>query len=68
MDKAVEWLKRAPFEEGVEVEIRPLHQASDFGENLNTELRERDQRSREQLAGKKLNIFELQSSSAGSQF
>ena len=31
MDEAVEWLKRAPFDRGEEVEIRPVYEASDFG-------------------------------------
>ena len=30
MEEAVEWLKRAPFDGGVEVEIRPAFEASDF--------------------------------------
>jgi hypothetical protein len=30
MDEAVEWLKRAPFDGGTEVEIRQLHEAEDF--------------------------------------
>src|SRR5215475_13305044 len=53
LDEAVEWLKLAPFDGGTEVEIRPVFEASDFGENLTPELRERDRRLREQLAGKK---------------
>ena len=31
MDEAVEWLKRAPFDRGEEVEIRQLHEMEDFG-------------------------------------
>ena len=31
MDEAVEWLKRAPFDRGEEVEIRQLHEVEDFG-------------------------------------
>src|SRR4029077_3413649 len=31
MDEAVDWLKRAPFDGGTEVEIRPLHEVEDFG-------------------------------------
>jgi hypothetical protein len=31
MDEAVEWLKRAPFDGGAEVEIRQLHEMEDFG-------------------------------------
>jgi hypothetical protein len=53
MQEAVEWLKRAPFDGGEEVEIRPLFEASDFGENLTPELKERDQRLRQQIAGEK---------------
>jgi len=53
MDEAVEWLKRAPFDGGTEVEIRPVYEASDFGENFTPELRKREERLREQLAGKK---------------
>jgi hypothetical protein len=53
MDEAVEWLKRAPFDGGVEVEIRQVFEACDFGENLSPELKEREQRLREQLSGQK---------------
>lgn len=53
MDEAVEWLKRAPFDGGTEVEIRPVYEVADLGENFTPELRERDQRMREQIAGKK---------------
>lgn len=31
MEEAVEWLKRAPFDGGTEVEIRQLHEMEDFG-------------------------------------
>jgi hypothetical protein len=44
MDEAVEWLKRAPFEEGDEVEIRQVFEAEDFGENFTPELREQEQK------------------------
>src|SRR5947209_5891189 len=50
MEEAVEWLKRAPFDGGTEVELRPVYEAGDFGENFTPELREREQRLREQLA------------------
>ena len=52
IDEAVEWLKRAPFDGGTEVEIRPVFEASDFGENLTPELREREERLREEIAAK----------------
>jgi hypothetical protein len=37
IEEAVEWLKRAPFDGGIEVEIRPAFEAADFagGEALN---------------------------------
>lgn len=55
MEEAVEWLKRCPNPhcEDSEVEIRPVFEAADFGENLTPELRESEQRLREKVAGKK---------------
>ena len=53
IDEAVEWLKRAPFDGGTEVEIRRVFEAADFGENLTPEAKERGQRLRQELAGKK---------------
>ena len=53
MEDAVEWLKRAPFDGGVEIEIRPVFEAEDFGPQLTPELREQEARLRaqsEQLA------------------
>ncbi|HEY7004738.1 MAG TPA: YciI family protein [Gaiellaceae bacterium] len=47
MDEAVEWLKRAPFQEGV-VEIRPVLEEADFGEEFTPELRDQERRIREQ--------------------
>ena len=49
MDEAVEWLKRAPFDGGTEVEIRAVFEPADFGDNLTPELKERGQRLREQI-------------------
>jgi hypothetical protein len=54
MDEAIEWVKRIPdADEGVEaiVEIRPVFEPDDFGEELTPELREREQRLREQTEG-----------------
>jgi hypothetical protein len=39
MDEAVEWLKRAPFDGGTEVTIRPIFSPEDFGAELTPELR-----------------------------
>ena len=53
MDEAVEWLKRAPFGGGVEIEIRPVFEAEDFGDILTPEMIEQDQRFRRQAAANK---------------
>jgi hypothetical protein len=50
IDEAVEWLKRAPFDGGVEIELRQVFESEDFGEQLTPELREREARMREQTA------------------
>jgi len=47
-DEAIEWLKRAPFEDGDEVEIRQVFEEDDFGEEFTPELREQEQRIRAQ--------------------
>jgi hypothetical protein len=46
--EAIEWLKRAPFDGGTEVEIRQMFETADFGENLTPELREQEDRLRAQ--------------------
>jgi hypothetical protein len=48
MDDAVQWLKRAPFDGGTEVEIRQIFEAEDFGENLAPEMKEWNERLRAQ--------------------
>lgn len=48
MDEAVEWLKRAPFDGGTEIEIRPVFEADDFGAEFTPELREQEDRVRAQ--------------------
>ena len=50
--EAIEWLKRAPFGEGTQLEIRQLFEAEDFGPELTPEMRERDQRLQARLASK----------------
>jgi hypothetical protein len=56
MEEAVEWLKRCPnpMPGESEVEIRPVFEASDFGENLTPEAREQEERLREQIASRKI--------------
>ncbi len=50
LDEAVEWLKRAPFDGGEEVEIRPVFEPDDFGAEFTPELREQEKRLGEQIA------------------
>ncbi len=52
MEEAVEWIKRCPNPTGAEsvVELRPVFEAEDFGAELTPELREQEERLREQAA------------------
>jgi hypothetical protein len=52
IDEAVEWLKKAPFGGGTEIEIRPIFETEDFGRELTPELRERQERLRADVAAK----------------
>ena len=49
MDEAVDWIKRSPFQEG-ELEIRPVFEMEDFGDELTPELREQEERLRAEAA------------------
>jgi len=53
MEEAVEWLKRAPFAAGEEVEIRRVFEAEDFGAEFTPELREQEERLRKQIEKQK---------------
>jgi len=53
MDEAVDWLKRAPFADGDEVEIRKIFEAEDFGDEFTPELREQEERLRKRIAQEK---------------
>jgi hypothetical protein len=53
IEEAVEWLKRAPFGGGAEIEIRPFHTLEDFGDNMTPELRAENERLCEMLGSKK---------------
>jgi hypothetical protein len=50
MEEAVEWLKKAPFDGGTEIEIRKIAEAEDLGDNFTPELREQEERLRKQSA------------------
>src|SRR5438270_53932 len=47
-EEAIEWVKRAPFGDGVEIEIRQVFEAEDFGPALKPEFREQEERVRAQ--------------------
>jgi hypothetical protein len=55
MEEAIEWAKRMPNpdNEDGEVEIRPVFEAADFGEEFTPELREQEERLRRELESKK---------------
>ena len=52
MDEAVEWARRCPnpMEGGGELELRPVFEAEDFGDAMTPELREQEDRLREQTS------------------
>src|SRR5579864_8833400 len=52
-EEAIEWLKRAPFDGGTELEIRPVFEAADLGENFTPELREQERRLSQEIKAQK---------------
>jgi hypothetical protein len=46
--EAIDWLKRAPFDGGAEVELRQVFEAEDFGKEFTPELRKQEERLRAQ--------------------
>ena len=56
MDEAVEWLKKCPnpHNEESEVEIRPVFEADDFGAEFTPELREQEQRLRDEMEARQI--------------
>lgn len=48
-EEAIAWMKRAPFGDGVVLELRQLFEAEDFGANFTPELREQEKRLRAQV-------------------
>lgn len=55
MDEAIEWVRRCPNPMATEseIEIRPLFELEDFGDAATPEVREREQRLREQTAARR---------------
>jgi hypothetical protein len=52
LEEAIAWMKRAPFADGDEIEIRQVFAAEDFGDALTPELREQEERLRAQATKK----------------
>ena len=53
IEEAVEWLKRAPFDGGVEVTLRPIFSSEDFGQELTPELRAKEHQLQGEIARQK---------------
>jgi hypothetical protein len=49
-EEAIAWMKRAPFGDGVVLEIRQVYELDELGPALTPELRARDELSREEAA------------------
>jgi hypothetical protein len=47
-DEALDWLKRAPFDGGAEIELRPIFEMEDFGDALTPGLKEQEIKLRAQ--------------------
>jgi hypothetical protein len=50
--EALDWLKRAPFDGGTEIELRQIFESEDFGKELAPELRDQEERLRAAIAKK----------------
>lgn len=48
-DEAVAWIRRAPFGPGADVEIRPVFESEEFGEELTPETRAQEARLRAEI-------------------
>jgi hypothetical protein len=48
-EEAIEWVRRAPFGHGAEIEIRQVFEASDFGDAFTPHLREQEERMAAQM-------------------
>jgi len=53
LKEAIDWVKRAPFEAGAEVEIRQVFENEDFGAEFTPELRQQEDRIREKIQSTK---------------
>jgi hypothetical protein len=51
--EAIEWLKKAPFHGGTEVELRQVFEPEEFGAEFTPELREQEERLMKEIAAKR---------------
>jgi len=51
--EAIDWITRAPFGEGAEIEIRQIFETEDFGAEMTPEMRAREERLRQEIAHQK---------------
>lgn len=51
LEEAIEWIKRAPFDGGAEIELRPVFEMDDFGAAATPEIRAGEVRLRAKIAG-----------------
>ena len=52
-EEAIEWLKRAPFDGGAEIELRQIASLEDFGDAVPEDVKQREQQMRSQLEATK---------------
>jgi hypothetical protein len=52
LEEAIEWVKRAPMENGTELEIRRVFEMEDFGDAMTCEQRDQEDRQRAELAAR----------------
>jgi len=50
MDEAIDWIKRSPFQD-TEIELRPIFEMEDFGQEMTSELKQQEDRLRAQMEG-----------------
>jgi hypothetical protein len=48
-DEVIEWMKRAPFDGGTEIEVRQVFEADDFGDEFSPEARAAEERLRAKI-------------------
>ena len=51
--EAIDWLKRAPFDGGTEIELRQIFELEDFGDAATPEVQERETRLRQEVEAQK---------------